>query len=99
MSASATESHHAPPPDFDLAALPASILMNFIVLTLAPVLLTAAGADIGFARITVLETIKAYQPRNQPDLLAVGQIVGCGLAALGSLGLSMADGLPLPMVL
>jgi hypothetical protein len=99
MSASATEHRQAPPPDIDLAALPARILMNFIVLTLAPMLLTAAGADVGFARIAVLETIKAYQPRNQPDLIAIAQIVACGLAALGSLGLSMAGDLPLPMVL
>ena len=99
MSASATEHRQAPPPDIDLAALPAKILMNFIVLTLAPMLLTAAGADVGFARIAVLETIKAYQPRNQPDLIAIAQIVACGLAALGSLGLSMAGDLPLPMIL
>ena len=99
MSASATQPRQAPPPDIDLAALPASILMNFVVLTLAPMLLTAAGADIGFARIAVLETIKSYQPRNQPDLIAVAQIVACGLAALGSLGLSMTGDLPLPMIL
>jgi hypothetical protein len=88
-----------PPPDIDLAVLPAHILMNFIIIVLAPMLLTAAGADIAFARMAVVETIRAYQPRNQADLIAVAQIVACGLAALGSLSLSMADDLPLSMVL
>ena len=99
MSESATEPRRDPPPDVDLALLPADILMNFIIIVLAPMFLTAAGADIGFARMAVVETIRAYQPRNQADLIAVAQIVASGLAALGSLSLSMADNLPLPMIL
>ena len=99
MSASATEPHQAPLPDEDFALLPADILMNLIVIILAPMFLTAAGADIGFARMAVSETIRAYRPRNQADMIAVAQIVACGLAALGSLSLSMTGDLSPSMAL
>jgi hypothetical protein len=99
MSQSATEPHQTPPPDPDFALLPADILMNLIVIVLAPMFLAAAGADIGFARMAVSETIRAYQPRNQADMIAVAQIVACGLAALGSLSLSMTGDISPSMVL
>ena len=82
-----------------LAVLPADILMNFIVSLLAPMFLTASGGDIGFASMAVLETVNSYRVRNLGDLIAVAQIVAYGLAALGSLSLSMDDGLSLPMIL
>jgi hypothetical protein len=37
--------------------------------------------------------------RKQLDLIAVAQIIACGLAALGSLSMSLNDGMPLPMLL
>jgi hypothetical protein len=82
-----------------LAVLPADILMNFIVTVLAPMFLTASGGDIGFASMAVLETVNSYRVRNLGDLIAVAQIVAYGLAALGSLSLSMDDGIALPMLL
>jgi hypothetical protein len=98
MTETATAST-GPSPDTDLMAHPADILMNLLVLLLAPMFLTASGADIGYARLAAFETINAYQARSQADLIAVAQIVACGLAALGSLSLSMTDDLSLPMIL
>jgi hypothetical protein len=92
-----------PPPEAApgplLAVLPADVLMNLIVSLLAPMFLTASGGDIGFASMAVLETVNSYRVRNLGDLIAVAQIVAYGLAALGSLSLSMDDGIALPMIL
>lgn len=78
---------------------PADILMNLIVALLAPMFLGAAAGDIGFARRAAIETVNAYRMRNNADLIAVAQIIGFGLAALGSLSLSMLDEIPLAMTL
>jgi hypothetical protein len=92
-----------PPPEAApgplLAVLPADILMNLIVTLLAPMFLTASGGDIGFASMAALETVNSYRVRNLADLIVVAQIVAYGLAALGSLSLSMDDGISLPMIL
>ena len=61
--------------------------------------LTASGGDIGFASMAALETVNSYRVRTLADLIAAAQIVAYGLAALGSLSLSMDDGLSLPMLL
>jgi hypothetical protein len=78
---------------------PADILINLIVAFLAPMFLSASGGNIAYARMAAFETVSAYRIRNQADLLGIAQIVGFGLAAMGSLSLSMADGIPLAMVL
>jgi hypothetical protein len=78
---------------------PADILMNLIVALLAPMFLGAAAGDIGFARQAAIETVNAYRIRNNADLLAVAQIIGFGLGALGSLSLSMLDEISLAMTL
>jgi hypothetical protein len=75
------------------------MVLNFIAALLAPMFLTASDSDIAFARMAAIETINAYRARNHADLLAAAQIIACGLSALGSLGLSMADDLSLPMIL
>ncbi|MGD0105875.1 MAG: hypothetical protein ABSC06_17820 [Rhodopila sp.] len=75
------------------------IILNLIVTLLAPMFLTAANGDLDFARSAALETINSYRARNHADLIAVAQIIGCGLAALGSLSLSMADDISLAMTL
>jgi hypothetical protein len=85
------------PPDPDIH--PSDILLNLIVTCLAPMFLIASNGDILFARMAALETINAYRARDHIDLIAIAQIVGCGLAALGSLSLSMADDLSLSMTL
>jgi hypothetical protein len=83
----------------DPAIHPVDILMSFIVAFLAPMFLSASGGDIGFARMAAIETITAYRARSPADLIAIAQLIGCGLAALGSLSLSMADNLSLSMTL
>jgi hypothetical protein len=78
---------------------PADILMNLIAALLAPMFLGAAAGDIGFARLAAVETVNAYRIRNHADLMTVAQIIGFGLAALGSLSLSMLDEISLAMTL
>jgi hypothetical protein len=73
--------------------------MNLIVALLAPMFLVASAGDVAFARMAATETINAYSARNHADLIAVAQIVAFGLAALGSLSLSMADDISLSLVL
>ena len=78
---------------------PADRLMSLIVALLAPLFLGVSGGDIRFARMAAAETVNAYRTTNQADLIAVAQIIGFGLAALGSLSLSMADDLSISMIL
>ena len=78
---------------------PGDLLLTLIVALLAPLFLTASNGDIAFARLAAIQTVSAYRARSQADLITIAQIVACGLAALGSLGLSMADNLSIPMVL
>jgi hypothetical protein len=88
---------------------PADILLNLVVTILAPMFLSASNGDIGVARMAAMETIVAsmpaldtinlYQARRRVDVIAVAHIIACGLAALSSLSLSMADNIPLPMAL
>ncbi len=78
---------------------PSDMLLDFIVTFLAPMFLGVSGGDIGFARMAALETVSAYRAANQADLIAIAQIIACGLTALGSLSLSMADNLSLSMTL
>ncbi len=78
---------------------PADVLLNLIVIILAPIFLDASGGSIAFARMAALETVIAYRARHNADLIAIAQIIAFGLAALGSLSLSMADEISLSMTL
>jgi hypothetical protein len=78
---------------------PSDILMNLIVALLAPMFLGVSVGDIGLARLAATETVHAYRARNHADLIAVAQIIAFGLAALGSLSLSLADDISLSMAL
>ena len=49
--------------------------------------------------MAAIEAVDSYRVRNLADLIAVAQIIGYGLAALGSLSLSMDDEMSLSMVL
>jgi hypothetical protein len=73
--------------------------MTLIIALLAPMFLGVGEGDVRLARMAATETVNAYRARNQADLLAVAQIVAFGLAALGSLSLSLADDISLPMML
>jgi hypothetical protein len=88
-----------PGPDAGTPFHPADILLNLIVTLLAPMFLCASEGDIRFARMAAIETINGYRAQNHAGLIAVAQIVAFGLAALGSLSLSMADDLSVSMTL
>lgn len=91
------------PPQADTASHtprhPADVLMNLVVALLAPMFLCVTNGDVGMARMAAFETVNAHRARTHPDLLAVAQIIAFGLAALGSLSLSMADDVSLAMTL
>jgi hypothetical protein len=76
-----------------------SILMTLIVTLLAPTFLGVTAGDLTLARMAAIETINDYRARNNADLIAIAQIIACGLAALGSLSLSMDDDISLSMTL
>lgn len=78
---------------------PADILAHLVATLLAPMFLLATGGDIALAHLAALETLNSYRARNHLDLIAIAQIVGCGLAALGSVSRSMEDDLSVSMAL
>ena len=73
--------------------------MNLIVTLLAPMFIAVCGGDIEYARMAATETVNGYRSRDHGDLIAIAQIVARGLAALGSLSLSMSDDLTIAMTL
>jgi hypothetical protein len=75
------------------------LLTSVIVAALAPVFFSVTGGDISLARMAAAEIINEHRARNRVDLIAVGQIIANGLAALGSLGQSMNKETSLPMAL
>jgi hypothetical protein len=80
-------------------AAPPGILVSLIVTLLAPMFLGVTAGDVALARLAAMQTINDYRAQNHADLIAVAQIIACGLAALGSLSLSMADEISLSMTL
>jgi hypothetical protein len=94
-----TEALRKIPSDSGVQTHPSDVLINLIVALLAPMFLSPGAGDIQFARMAALETVNAYCARNHADLIAIAQVIACGLAALGSLSLSMADNLSLSMTL
>jgi hypothetical protein len=61
--------------------------------------LMATDGDISFARMAAFETLNAYRAKTQVDMIAIAQIVGCGLAALVSISRSMEDDISVSMTL
>jgi hypothetical protein len=98
-----TQTTHLAEPKSAPAARPdiafPDILLNLIVAFLAPMFLSASDGDIAYARMAALRAINDYRAESHADLLAVAQIIGFGLAALGSIGLSMNDNISLSMML
>jgi hypothetical protein len=78
---------------------PAQILMHLIATLLTPMFLGITGGDVGLARAAAIETVNSYRAQNLSDLIAIAQMVGYGLAALGSLSLSFGEDLSLSMTL
>jgi hypothetical protein len=82
-----------------LTQRPSDTLLILIVSLLAPMFLGVTAGDIDLARQAATQTVNDYRTRDHADLIAVAQIVGFGLAALGSLSLSLADDISLSMAL
>jgi hypothetical protein len=78
---------------------PTNALMSLVITLLLPTFLGVTAGDIALARMAAIETINDYRARNNADLIAIAQIIACGLAALGSLSLSMDDNISLSMTL
>jgi hypothetical protein len=78
---------------------PTNALMSLIVTLLLPTFLGVTAGDIALARMAAIETINDYRARNNADLIAIAQIIACGLASLGSLSLSMDEEISLSMTL
>ncbi|MEA2775375.1 MAG: hypothetical protein QOF90_781 [Acetobacteraceae bacterium] len=86
-------------PTTDIALDPFGILMTLVIALLTPMFFSVSGGNIRFARLAAVETVDAYRARSHADLIAVAQTVAFGLAALGSLSLSMADDISVSMAL
>jgi hypothetical protein len=84
---------HAEPND------PFGILMTLVISLIAPMFLGITGGNIPLARAAAVATINDYRARNSVSLIAVAQIIAFGLAALGSLSLSLDDGVPAKMAI
>ncbi len=82
-----------------LGVHPADILFNLVVAFLVPMFLTASQGDITYARLAAIETVNGYGLRRTADLITIAQIIAFGLAALGSLSLSLADDVSVKMAL
>jgi hypothetical protein len=78
---------------------PSDILQSLLVTLLAPMFFALCAGDIAIARMAALETINGYRARSHVDLILIAQIIGFGLAALGSLSLSMADDISVSLTL
>jgi hypothetical protein len=74
-------------------------LLTLIVTILAPTFLGVTAGDLTLARMAAIQTIDDYRARNHADLIAIAQIIACGLASLGSLSQSMDDDISLSMTL
>jgi hypothetical protein len=94
-----TQPPQAPRPEDDQALRPADIFTHLVVTLLAPMFLMATNGDLSFARLAAFETLNAYRAKNQVDLIAIAQIVACGLAALVSISRSMEDDISVSMTL
>ncbi len=82
-------------------ATPSETLVAILITFLTPLFLggVTGNHDIAAARSAAVETVNSFRIRNAWDLFKVVQIIAFGIAALGSLDLSMDDGMSVSMVL
>jgi len=78
---------------------PYGVLMSLVISLLTPMFLGIAGGNVPLARAAAIETVNGYRAANSVSLIAVVQIIAFGLAAVGSLSLSMDDNVPMKMAL
>jgi hypothetical protein len=79
--------------------LPTDVFVHLIVSLLAPMFLVVTDGDADQARIAATEALDVHTAADPIELLAAAQIIASGLAALSSISLSMAENLPIPMIL
>src|SRR5580692_5745154 len=75
------------------------VFMQLIAASLTPIFSTATDGDPVRAQAAAIETINAYVPSYPSDFLPIAQIIAFGLAALSSISLSMAENIPIPLIL
>ena len=78
---------------------PTDLVMSALIAFLMPMLLPTTGGDLALARATAIQTVKAYAARNPAELLLVGESIALGLAVIDSVSLSMAENIPINLIL
>jgi hypothetical protein len=78
---------------------PIDLLTNLIVTFLTPIFLATTGGDLNQARMAATQTVNAYTAHHPADLLLIGQSIALGLAVLSSISLSMAENIPINLIL
>jgi hypothetical protein len=78
---------------------PASLLTEYILSVLAPLLLAGSISDLRLARLAAMEAIATYTARSQEELMTIAQIAGLAIAALDNLRLSAAPELSVSLKL
>ncbi len=77
----------------------ADVPMHMVVSLLAPMFLAATGGDPEQARLAAIEIVRSSTARSPTDLLLIGQTIALGFATISSLSLSMAENIPINLVL
>jgi hypothetical protein len=75
------------------------LLLEFMLASLAPLLMVGGIADFPSARRAARQAIDAYNASSQVELVTIAQTLGFALTALDDLRLSLAANLPLTMKL
>jgi hypothetical protein len=83
----------------DPATTPPSLLMEFILACLAPLLVVGSITDLTLARQAAAEAIATYKARAEDELLTIAQAAGFAIAALDNLRLSAAKDLSVSLKL
>ena len=79
---------------------PGEIFINLVITLLARMFLEGAGGNQALARQSAAETLESYRTEGGlPDIILAAELIGFGLAALGSLSLSMANDIPVALAL
>jgi len=78
---------------------PPSLLMEYILAVLAPLLIAGNISDLSVARLSAMEAIAAYKARGEEELMTIAQIAGFAIAALDNLRLSAAPELSVSLKL
>jgi hypothetical protein len=78
---------------------PADLVMSAMVAFLTPMLLAATAGNQAQARATAIQAVNAYAAQNPAELLLIAQSVALGLAVLSSISLSMAENIPINLIL